>query len=97
MLAMRQRVVGLMLAVILVPSGVLVLYAADAHPPPTQSCSMGYTGELGTVHLNQDGTVSYRFDCLTAKYSGSVFILLNIVGITTAGVGIKGALRAVRG
>lgn len=94
---MRRRIVGLILALILVPSGASVLYAADAHPPPTQSCSMGYTGELGTVHLNQDGTVSYQFECLRAKYAGSTFILLNIAGVTTTIVGIKGGLRAVRG
>ena len=73
-----------------------------AHPsrrrtPIQQSSAVGFTGDRGTVHLNQDGTVDYTFKCTSAKYSEEVFFLLNIAGLTVTGAGIRGFLSAVRG
>ena len=94
---MSRRIVGILLALILLPSGAAVLYAANAHPPSSQSCAVGFTGDRGTVQLNQDGTVDYTFKCTSAKYSEEVFFLLNIAGLTMTGAGVRGFLSAVRG
>ncbi|WP_049902200.1 hypothetical protein [Halococcus agarilyticus] len=95
---MRRRVLAAILALVLLPVGLWVLYAANANPPLSGvSCSIGFSGERGTVHLNQDGTVNYTFLCTTAKYATETFLVLNVAALTTVWIGIRNLRTAVRG
>lgn len=94
---MRHRIVAALAALVLLPAGLSVLYAANAHPPPQHGCGIGFSGDRGTVHLNQDGTVNYTFLCTSAKYSSEAFLLLNVVGLATTGIGAKSLVTTVRG
>ena len=95
---MRQRVLAATLALVLLPVGLWVLYAANANPPLSGvSCAVGFAGERGTVYLNQDGTVNYTFRCTTAKYAMEAFFVLNVVALATVWIGVQNLRTVVRG